>query len=150
MNASKALEILEDLKHVLFQDFTKWRGYSRRDFSKAIEELEVLEASKSCVWISTDDEMPKAGQIVFAYMENNVELAEKVFEFHDVIRAVYYPKFHMECNGDFDGDVDYDEEKDEYYWPEGWYEWNAVEDTHWLATKKAKLWMHIPVPKAKS
>lgn len=39
----EALEILEDLKHVLFQDFTKWRGYSRRDFSKAIAEVEALE-----------------------------------------------------------------------------------------------------------
>lgn len=39
----EALEILEDLKHVLFQDFTKWRGYSRHDFSKAIAELEALE-----------------------------------------------------------------------------------------------------------
>lgn len=39
----EALEILEDLRHVLFQDFTKWRGYSRRDFSKAIAELEALE-----------------------------------------------------------------------------------------------------------
>lgn len=105
---------------------------------------------KSCEWINTNDEMPKAGQIVFAYMENDVELGEKVFEFHDVIRAVYYPKFHMECDGNFDGDCDYDEAKDEYYWPEGWYEWNSVEDTHWMATKKAKLWMHIPVPKAQS
>lgn len=150
MSDLKASEILEDLKEVLFQEFTVYRGYKRRDFSQAIAELEALEVPKICEWVNTNDEMPKAGQIVFAYMENDVELGEKVFEFHDVIIAVYYPKFYMECDGTFDGDCDYDEAKDEYYWPEGWYEWNSVEDTHWMATKKAKLYMHIPVPKAQA
>lgn len=123
-------------------------GLSR--LNEAIEDLEALQAAKQCEWISVDDEMPKPEQIVFAYMEDDVELGVKTFEFHHVIRAVYIPKFHTESDGTFDGDCDYDEEKDEYYWPEGWYEWNTVEDTHWLATKKAKMWMHIPVPKEQS
>lgn len=140
MEQFKALDILKKTRAQLEDDHKFAQMYD--------EEIAELEAPKSCEWINTNDEMPKAGQIVFAYMENDVELGEKVFEFHDVIRAVYYPEFHMECDGTFDGDCDYNEERDEYYWPEGWYEWNSVEDTHWMATKKAKLWMHIPVPKS--
>lgn len=39
----KAIEILEHLRDVLFEDYTVWRGYKRKDFSAAIRQLENLE-----------------------------------------------------------------------------------------------------------
>ena len=48
------------------------------------------------------------------------------------IKAVYIPKFSHEDDGDYEGDGDYSEEKDCYFWPEGWYEWNLSDETNYF------------------
>ena len=63
------------------------------------------------------------------------------------LRAKYIPRFYMESNGDdFLGDLDYNKFNDEFYWPEGFYEWNEHEDTHWLIDFKITHWMFLPTP----
>lgn len=52
----------------------------------------------------------------------------------DIIRAMWVPKFTKEDNGNYEGDCDYDEVGDCYYWPEGWYEWNRNEEVHWAVS----------------
>lgn len=46
--------------------------------------------------------------------------------------AVYYPKHYKEgIIDDFHGELDYNEENDEYYWPEGWYESQYEPEISW-------------------
>jgi hypothetical protein len=64
-----------------------------------------------------------------------------------VARAAYVPKFTINCEDqDYDGDQDYNEIEDKYYWPEGWYEWNDCEETHWMINAKITHWMPLPEP----
>ena len=61
------------------------------------------------------------------------------------IRACWIAKFTQEIGGsDFEGDDDYDEATDTTYWPEGWYEWNRFDETHWLVDKPVKNWALLP------
>lgn len=61
------------------------------------------------------------------------------------IRACWIAKFTQEVGAsDFEGDDDYDEATDTTYWPEGWYEWNRFDETHWLVDKPVKNWALLP------
>ena len=61
------------------------------------------------------------------------------------IRACWIAKFTQEIGAsDFEGDDDYDEATDTAYWPEGWYEWNRFDETHWLVDKPVKNWALLP------
>ena len=31
-----------------------------------------------------------------------------------------------------------------YYWPQGWYEWNDQDDTHWMIVDQVTHWMPLP------
>ena len=42
--------------------------------------------------------------------------------------------------------ADYNEKEDLYYWPEGWYEWNRHEETHWRVGETVTHWMALPLP----
>lgn len=85
-------------------------------------------------WIKTSEKMPKPGKVVLAFTENGI-----------IIRTCWIPKFYM-CDNDADyvGDCDYNEEKDVYYWPEGWYEWNLSEDIHYKVDVNITHWMPLP------
>lgn len=45
----KAIEILEHLKQILFQDHEVWAGYRKRDFTKALKELYDLEIPNNSI-----------------------------------------------------------------------------------------------------
>ena len=63
------------------------------------------------------------------------------------IKAMWIPKFHSADIGDYDGDTDYDEDTDTYYWPEGWYEWNLSDDTNYFVSEiEITHWMKMPEP----
>jgi len=62
-----------------------------------------------------------------------------------VIRAHWIPKF-TESGDNYQGDPDYDEERDAYYCPEGWYECNEYEDTNWRISGTVLAWMDLPEP----
>ena len=59
------------------------------------------------------------------------------------IRAMFIPQYSVEA-GDYEGDADYSEEKDEYYYPEGWYEWNNYDEINWFVNAEVIKWMPIP------
>jgi hypothetical protein len=65
-----------------------------------------------------------------------------------VIRAMHVPHmaFCEATHGYFEpeGAAHYDEGTDETYWPEGWYEWNEHEETHWRVDPEPTHWMPIP------
>lgn len=62
-----------------------------------------------------------------------------------VLRACWVPKHSISCKDDdhFDGG-DYCEEKDDYFWPEGFYEWNQFDETRWQVDLHPTHWMTLP------
>lgn len=86
-------------------------------------------------WIPTADRMPPNGTPVLA------DTGHK-----HPIRACWIQKFSEEVSCDWDGDADYNEKEDQYYWPEGWYEWNRHEETHWRVDETVTHWMALPLP----
>lgn len=63
-------------------------------------------------------------------------------------RAMWVQKFTLEDTGSYEGASDYNEADDNYYWPEGWYEWNHAEEIHWLISEPVILWAVVEVPNA--
>ena len=91
-------------------------------------------------WINVDLEMPKPDIPVLVIGKNSHGKIRR-------LRACFIPKFYMEdeCD-DFQGSTDYNEADGQYYWPEGWYEWNEIEETHWFIDFKIDYWMQLPEP----
>ena len=86
-------------------------------------------------WIPTADRMPISSTPVLA------DTGRK-----HPIRACWIQKFSEEVPCNWDGDADYNEKEDQYYWPEGWYEWNRHEETHWRVDETVTHWMPLPLP----
>ena len=90
-------------------------------------------------WIAVTDHLPENGMPVL------VACGKKV------LRAAHAAKFALSEDdwgywNDGEG-ADYNEADDATYWPEGWYEWNEQEETHWAITDDLVThWM--PLPKA--
>jgi len=101
--------------------------------------MEVLAVSK---WIAVEDTKPKTETPVLAV----VFVRERL----DVIRAYYIPSRTVECGGmDVDNNdewFDYEDDTDMYWIPEGWYECNHYEDTHWFVQDEVTHWMPLPEP----
>jgi len=78
-------------------------------------------------WTPVDQKMPHPGRPVLVRLDNpdhtHITWA----------RACWIPRFYQVSNGDdYSGDdLDYSEKDDIHFWPEGWYEWNQYEETHW-------------------
>ena len=61
------------------------------------------------------------------------------------IRAMWAAKHTLEVGMDDDsGFGEYDETTDTYYCPEGWYEWNEHEETHWAVDETPTAWCELP------
>ena len=115
-----------------------------REITDEIARLKALSAPSSREdrrdgWIPVGERLPDAGQYVLVYVNDANRVAR--------IRAFYAPKHTMEQNGDSDW-IDYSEEKDEYFLPEGWYEANDYEETHWHVTDTVTHWRPLPEPPA--
>lgn len=60
------------------------------------------------------------------------------------IRALWAEKHTVRVGTDVDDWGEYDEETDEYYCPEGWYEWNEHEEVHWAVSETPRAWSELP------
>jgi hypothetical protein len=87
-------------------------------------------------WLSAQDCMPTPEHPVLAVYDT------KYGRF--IVRAMYIPRFHKEDIGDYEGDCEYDEDNDEYYWPEGWYEWSQEAEINYKLGEKVTHWMELP------
>jgi len=86
-------------------------------------------------WIIVVEHLPDGNTPVLAYDG-----------FGTPMRACWVPKFIEEIgSSDFQGDEDYNEANDTSYWPEGWYEWNRHEETHWRI-EYISHWQPLPAP----
>ena len=85
-------------------------------------------------WVTTATKMPEPCVNVLAHYGKK-----------QPIRAQWVPAKTREASGD--GDFgEYDEATDEMWWPEGWYETNAFEETHWFVDGAVTHWMPLPAP----
>ena len=62
------------------------------------------------------------------------------------IRAMWAAKHTVPAADDDTDWGEYDEATDQYWCPEGWYEWNQNEDNHWQVSETPRAWMPIPPP----
>ena len=61
------------------------------------------------------------------------------------IRAMWAAKFTLPVGLEDDsGFGEHDGLTDEWYCPEGWYEWNEHEDVHWRVDKTPRAWAPLP------
>lgn len=90
-------------------------------------------------WVRCADRMPEPGRKVIAYGITSSGHVRR-------LRAQWIPRFHLEDDGEYQGETDYDEKTDTSYWPEGWYESNEYEETHWKIDIPITHWMPLPPP----
>ena len=86
-------------------------------------------------WICVNDRLPEPGKPVLVACGRHV------------MRAVRAPKFTLseDAWGNFEPEGgEYDEATDATYWPEGWYEWNQHEETHWQLDSEPTYWHPLP------
>lgn len=89
-------------------------------------------------WIDVSAHLPEPGKAVL------LDIGKKT-----PIRALWAAKATVEAGADADESwVEYDEASGTTYCPEGWYEWNEHEETHWAVSATPLRWMSIPVPAA--
>ena len=119
------------------------RNTTAVDAQKELDELTKLaELGERTRWVSVSERLPE--QPKNCYCEPAIVLAT---DGKTVARAAYVPKFTINCEDqDYDGDQDYNEAEDKYYWPEGWYEWNDCDETHWMINAKITHWCLLPEP----
>lgn len=98
-------------------------------------------------WISVKDRLPKTQKPVLVCAK------DKTFGYKRVLKAAHVG--YHECSTDdyewqeYEGDTEYDEEKDCFWIPDCWYETNAVEDNgNWILNDDYEIthWMPLPEP----
>jgi len=89
-------------------------------------------------WIALPGALPKPGVPVL------LDIGKKY-----PIRAMWAAKFTLPVGLEDDsGFGEYDERTDEWYCPEGWYEWNEHEEIHWAVSKTPLAWAPLPPTKS--
>ena len=86
-------------------------------------------------WISVDARLPEPNTPVLLDIG-------KMFP----LRALWAGKHTVSVGTDVDDCGEYDEKTDEYYCPEGWYEWNEHEEVHWAVSETPRAWRELPPP----
>jgi hypothetical protein len=93
------------------------------------------ETPEPAAWIRVDASLPEPHQPVL------LDIGSKY-----PIRAMWVPKFTLVVALENDSDFgEYSEDKDQWFCPEGWYEWNEHEDCHWaVESGKPTAWCALP------
>jgi hypothetical protein len=91
-------------------------------------------------WIAVDECMPEPGAYVlavFRYTTGKQRVIRAMHAHQKTLSEDDYGEFVTEG-------ADYDEATDTTYWPEGWYECNENEETHWQVHEEVTHWMPLP------
>lgn len=98
-------------------------------------------------WILIESKMPKTLQTVYVVVEVEIQTKPEVKTSQFQTMAKYVPYLTVPENDfiaeEYQGDGDYDEEKDEYFAPEGWYEYQLESDIHFKLSEKVTHWMPL-------
>lgn len=95
-------------------------------------------------WISIENAMPKPKQRVYIVCENP-KYVGGIIRFQTMAEYIPYMTVKEEdyMSEEFAGDGDYNEEDDEYYTPEGFYEWQSEAEMNWKISAKVTHWMPL-------
>ena len=102
-------ELIERLRSpaTVFYEYAADDGALLKQAADALEQME---------WVSVEAEPPPANIPLLATYKNSLGKTR-------TIKAMWVPRFTHEGMNEFeDLDLDYSEDTDTYYWPEGWYE----------------------------
>ena len=86
-------------------------------------------------WIPVGEQLPESGKPVL------LDIGKKY-----PIRAMWAARFTLEADDEDPDWGEWNEDGDMYYCPEGWYEWNEHEETHWRVSVEPLRWMPLPQP----
>jgi hypothetical protein len=136
-------ELIERLKEFAEQDFL---GPYQPHHHMALNLLsECKEALKQSQWVSVEDRLPKK-KCIARYINSHGN--------ERTIMADYVDRFTVEADSDCDSDEvsEYCEEKDTWYYKEGW--WEVIDnwdDYHMVSVHQGEVthWMPLPTPPAK-
>ena len=93
-------------------------------------------------WIDITKKRPKNGKDVLVYYKEDSNRSI-------VFIAAYFGRYELECNDDsFGYDIDYHDISDEYFAPEGWYEYSESNEefSYTYLIKDITHWMDKPEP----
>lgn len=97
-------------------------------------------------WIPAS-EPPKSQKAVL------VSAKDKTYDYRRTLRAAHIGHHEVTTEDygwqEYEGDTEYDEEKDCFWIPECWYESNVMEDNdNWIIDSDYEVthWMHLPTP----
>lgn len=95
------------------------------------------DAKDAARWVDLPGALPEPGKPVL------LDIGKKF-----PIRAMWAAKHTVEAHDEAAADDwgEYDEATDTYYCPEGWYEWNQHEETHWAVSETPVAWCALPPP----
>ena len=110
-------------------------GFTAADMATAAAQGFGAGVASAASWISVDERLPEPGNPVL------LDIGKKY-----PIRALWAAKNTVRVGTDVDDWGEYDEETDEYYCPEGWYEWNEHEEVHWAVSETPRAWRELPPP----
>lgn len=89
------------------------------------------------IWIPVTKQMPQAESPVLVTLDTPNRV---------VVIARWIPKFYYQDVGDFEGDSEYCEKDDLYYWPGGWYEESMESEISYCLSYNVLAWMELPEP----
>lgn len=95
-------------------------------------------------WVSIEQAQPKPQQRVYVVCENPKDDGG-VVRFQTMAEYIAYMTVKEDdyMANEFHGEGDYNEQEDEYYTPEGFYEWQSEAEMNWKISAKVTHWMPL-------
>ena len=95
-------------------------------------------------WVSIEEIKPQPQQRVYVVCEN-AKHGGGVVRFQTMAEYIPYMTVKEEdyIADEHQGNGDYNEEEEEYYAPEGFYEWQSEPDVYWKISAKITHWMPL-------
>ena len=137
-------QAMPDLSQLTERGAKAWAGVDAQGLREGFTAADMATASaqgfrdgvaSAASWISVDARLPEPNTPVLLDIG-------KMFP----LRALWAGKHTVSVGTDVDDWGEYDEETDEYYCPEGWYEWNEHEEVHWAVSETPRAWRELPPP----
>ena len=137
-------QAMPDLSQLTERGAKAWAGVDAQGLREGFAAADMATAAaqgfrdgeaSAASWISVDARLPEPNTPVLLDIG-------KMFP----LRALWAGKHTVSVGTDVDDWGEYDEETDEYYCPEGWYEWNEHEEVHWAVSETPRAWRELPPP----
>lgn len=96
-------------------------------------------------WISVNDRLPEPEVKVYVVCENPKygSYNGEVIRFQTIAQYIPYMTVKEEDFMHEEGDICYNEEEDQFYTPEGFYEWQSEPDINWKISAKVTHWQYL-------